>query len=153
MSLQPFESKSFAVDQVYILSGSYNPSVSGAIAPSGSIFMQDDGRVWNKRSSNSFDWYTQSDFIITQVNSNYTVLKGNRHIFFNRNGASRTLTLYTAIGNSGNKLDITLTDTSRFVLTIQPFGSEKISGNTNLTLDVPYTNITLKSDGSNWYII
>lgn len=89
----------------------------------------------------------------TTKTSNYTVLTTDTFIPCDASGGSLTVTLYTAVGNSGRvvtikKMDSTLTQE----VTIEGDGTETIDGALNYKLDTQYESITLVSDGANWLI-
>jgi hypothetical protein len=67
--------------------------------------------------------------------------------------AAWTLTLYTAVGNSGRQLIIKKTDSSANAVTVDGNASETIDGETTQVISDQYTSITVASDGSNWHII
>lgn len=69
-------------------------------------------------------------------------------------GSAFTVTLYTAVGNTGRQLTIKKTDSSLSnVITIDGDGSETIDGVTSTTLNTQYESVTLVSDGANWQIV
>ena len=63
-----------------------------------------------------------------------------------------TITLYTAVGNSGRTLNIKNIGTG--VITIDPNGTETVDLDaTSLVISIQHTSITIQSDGTNWWII
>ena len=62
-----------------------------------------------------------------------------------------TLTLYTAVGNSGRQ--ITIKNVGTGTITVDGNASETIDGSLTAVISVQYVSITLLSDGSNWSII
>lgn len=62
-----------------------------------------------------------------------------------------TVTLYTAVGNSGRQLVIKNSGTG--IITIDGNASETIDGQLTFVLGEQYDSITIRSDGANWIII
>lgn len=85
--------------------------------------------------------------------ANYTVTVGDGEdvlVLVNATSGAVTLSLYTAIGNSGRKLRVIKTDTSTNTVTVDPFGSQTINGATTLVLRTQYDATAIASDGTNW---
>jgi hypothetical protein len=70
----------------------------------------------------------------------------------NATGGAFTVTLYTAIGNSGRKITVKKTDSSFNAVTIDANSTETIDGALTLLLSTQYESVTLVSDGSNWHV-
>ncbi len=68
-------------------------------------------------------------------------------------GGAVTITLYTAVGNGGKVVAVRKTDSSVNAVTIDPFGSQTIDGETTLELSGQYDTVSLKCDGTNWAAI
>jgi hypothetical protein len=65
-----------------------------------------------------------------------------------------TISLYTAVGNTGKTLTIKKTDASLAnIITITPNASEKIDGASSYTLNTLNEILTIVSDGANWQIV
>jgi hypothetical protein len=64
-----------------------------------------------------------------------------------------TVTLYTAVGNTGKELTFVKTTNDVNALTIDGNGSETINGALTTTIDSQYEVLKIRSDGSNWYIV
>ena len=68
-------------------------------------------------------------------------------------GGAVAVTMPSAVAHNGYEFDIKKTDSSGNAVTITPFGSETIDGAASVSMIVPQTCLTLKSDGSNWHIV
>lgn len=64
--------------------------------------------------------------------------------------AAATITLPTAVGIAGRLYNVVRTGTGD--VTIQPDGTETISGDTSLVLVAQWSSAVVISDGSNWVI-
>lgn len=88
--------------------------------------------------------------------ANYTVSTGdgtNVLVKSSASGGAFTVTLYTAVGNTGNVVTVKKTDSSTNAITIATTSSQTIDGSTTQSLTSQYTSFTMVSDGSNWNII
>lgn len=61
------------------------------------------------------------------------------------------LVLYTAVGKTGNRLDIKNTEGG--IITVQPYGSETIDGTAPILMQGQNCAMTIISDGANWWIV
>ncbi len=69
-------------------------------------------------------------------------------------GSAFTITLYTAVGNTGKILRFVKTDSSLTnIITIDANSSETINGALTTTLNTQYEQLTLVSDGTNWLVL
>ena len=68
-------------------------------------------------------------------------------------GGAFTVTLYTAVGNTGNSVTVKKTDSSTNAITIATTSSQTIDGVTTQTINSQYTSFTMVSDGSNWNLV
>lgn len=64
--------------------------------------------------------------------------------------AAVTVTLYTAVGNTGKKVRVVKTDSSAFTVTIDPSGTQTWNGATTKVLGAQYEAANGVSNGSNW---
>jgi hypothetical protein len=84
--------------------------------------------------------------------ANYTALTSDDLILASTNPF--TVTLYTAVGNTGKVLRVKKTDSSLTnIITIDGNASETIDGNLTVTLNTQNEEFTIVSDGSNWQVI
>lgn len=109
-----------------------------------------DGQFY-RQSSNVPVW--QNLYANSQTKTaNYTAVVTDDIIYCS--GAAFTITLYTAVGNSGRELIIKKTDSSLAnIITISTALSQTIDGLSSYTLNTLNETVTLVSDGSNWKII
>lgn len=85
--------------------------------------------------------------------ANYTVLVGDGDdvlVLCDATAASFTLTLYTAVGNTGRKVKVVKIDSSVNAITIDPNGSQTINGLTTWELHDQWERLEIASDNSNW---
>ena len=87
---------------------------------------------------------------VSTITGAYTILTGDDVLLAN-SSTDFTLTLPTAVGNTGKKYDIKNINTNS--TTIDGDGSETIDGATTQVLGTQYESITIVSDGSNWHVI
>ncbi len=66
--------------------------------------------------------------------------------------APSTIQLFSAIGNKGRRYRIedSSGNAGTNAITLNPLGSETISGATSASLSVNWGSITIRSDGTNW---
>lgn len=83
--------------------------------------------------------------------ANYTALVSD-YIFSNATSGAFTITLPSAINNIGREINVTKTDNTANGITIETVLSQTIIGQLTQVLTNQYDNITLISDGSNWFI-
>jgi hypothetical protein len=89
---------------------------------------------------------------IATKTANYTAATSDDLILTSTNPF--TVTLYTAVGNTGKVLRIKKTDsTLANIITIDGNASETIDGNLTVTLNTQNEEFTIVSDGSNWQVI
>ena len=63
-----------------------------------------------------------------------------------------TITLYTAVGNSGRKIRVVKVDSSANTVTVDASGAQTIDGALTQVLSAQYRRINIASNGSNWLI-
>jgi hypothetical protein len=63
---------------------------------------------------------------------------------------AQTITLPTAVGNSGKPFNIMKTDSSANSVTINTTSSQTIDGVTSKVISTQYQGFSMVSDGSNW---
>jgi len=93
-------------------------------------------------------------FLPTSVSgAAYTVLLSDTSILIDASGNDVTVTLYSAIGQTGKRVNIKRIDTPEtYSVTIEGYSTETIDDDLNMLL-YPYESVTLESDGSNWNIL
>ena len=147
---------------VYGQYGIFYANTTGSVpaAPSSgkmALYFKDNGNLYKKNSSGT---ETQLDaapaagnYAVTSTSASYTATTSDNFIACNANGGAITITLYTAVGNSGRQLLVKKTDSSANAVTVDGNSSETIDGATTYAITIQYESITIISDGSNWHII
>jgi len=98
-------------------------------------------------------WSTYKEDGLTAVSGTYTTLDTDTVITANTNGGAFTITLITAVGNTGLTYTIKKIGTDTNLVTIDGNGSQTIEGAANLGLMTPGEYVTLTSDGANWLVV
>jgi len=88
--------------------------------------------------------------VTTQTGTTYSATTTDNVILANPS-ATQTITLYTAVGNTGRT--VTIKNISSQIVIIATTSAQTIDGASQRTLTTQYDGVTLVSDGSNWYII
>jgi hypothetical protein len=83
----------------------------------------------------------------------YTALTSDSVLTCDATSAAFTVTLYTAVGNSGKKLTIKKIDASTNAVTIDANSTETIDGALTLRLSTQYESVTIQSNGTNWIVL
>lgn len=97
---------------------------------------------------------TESISSITNKIANYTALTTDDVITCDGSGGSFTVTIYTAVGNTGRVLEIQKTDSVYTnPITIDGNGAETIGGNATTTLNTKDEKVKIVSDGANWVLL
>lgn len=137
-----------------------SPSVSGltltgTLTAGGGVGTS--GQVLQSTGS-GIQWATPAAIPMTVLSksANYTVSTADgadQLILVDASGGARTITLYTAVGNTGKKITFIKTDASANNVTVQAASGETISGSAAVGLDIQYYPTAIASDGTNWFII
>lgn len=108
------------------------------------------GNFLRQASSGRGHWSTPDATIQTKT-ANYTVLITDDVVLVS--GSAFTLTLPTAVGNTGKVLTLKKTDSSfANIITIDANSTETIDGNLTVTMNTQNETYVIFSDGSNWQI-
>jgi hypothetical protein len=94
--------------------------------------------------------------VVTITGTNYTATPANDYILVNNSGGNRTVTLPTAVGNSGKQITVKKIDAGNtlFVATVLNQNIDGVDGTVNpQSIITQYETITLVSDGANWWIV
>jgi hypothetical protein len=114
-----------------------------------------DGTVWTMVSGLP-DWaaaVASTAYTIASKTANYTVTTGDSSVYADSSGGAFTLTLPTAVGNSGRVFTFFKTDTSVNLVTIDGAGTETINGDLTIAMGTKGDYLTIQSDNVNWKII
>ncbi len=90
---------------------------------------------------------------VTTITANTTLVNTNNAIICNAVAGGFTVTLETAVGNSGVVHHLKKSDTTTNIVTVDANGSQTIDGDLTLALTDPLVSITIVSDGSNWHVL
>lgn len=85
--------------------------------------------------------------------ANYTVLTSDGKdvvIACDASGGAVTITLYTAVGNSGRRIAVKKTDASANACVLDGNAAETIDGAATLSLGTQYQDAMITSNGTNW---
>lgn len=125
----------------------------------GKIYFKSDGELYAKNDSGTesqvSNQTTGSGIIsVASKTATYTANTTDDLLLVGASSASWTLSLFTAVGNTGKILRIKRTDnTIANDVTIDPNSTETIDGATSYKLDLQNQEIQIVSDGSNWVIL
>lgn len=84
--------------------------------------------------------------------ANYTATTSDDVIDCDASGGAFTISVYTAVGNTGKVLTVKKTDSSTNAVTIDPNSTETIDGALTVALITQGNALTIVSDGTNWRI-
>jgi hypothetical protein len=87
---------------------------------------------------------------------NYSVALTDGHavvVLVDATAGARTISLYTAVSNTGAVITVKKIDASINVVTIDPNAAETVDGQTTLTVRQQFDSMTLVSDGAKWVVV
>jgi len=87
----------------------------------------------------------------TIVTGNTTLSAANPSVEVNAASGPITIQLPTAVGASGT-FNVKKIDSSTNAVTILPFGSQTIDGQSSIVIQYQYSNVSMQPDGSNFVI-
>ena len=139
----------------------------GDLRYNGNLFIQLDASAATKRAffkvNHKYEAdYKNSDYIsapmvarlnVVSKSANYTATTSDFAILVDASGGAITITLPTAVGNTGRMYNIKKTDSSTNAVIIDGNGAETIDGDVTKTITDQYVSLTIISDGNNWSII
>lgn len=102
---------------------------------------------------NGTAWTTTNNKNVATKTANYTALQSDDVLLGDATSGAITITLPTAVGNTGEVFHIKKIDSSVNAVTIATTSSETIDGVTTQTLGVQYKNLTVVSNGVSWDIL
>lgn len=89
---------------------------------------------------------------VTTENADYTLTASDDLVLGDAALGAITLTLPTAVGNSGKEFFIKKIDATGNSVTVDGDGSETIDGSATQVITSQWTTLTIISDGANWLI-
>lgn len=106
------------------------------------------------KGDGSWSSITTGSYAVTSVSANTTLTTANQVVAASASGGAITITLYTAVGNTGREIVIYKSDTSKNAVTVDANASETIGAPGTLTylLTAQGNQINLVSDGANWIV-
>lgn len=115
-----------------------------------------DATVQLKYDSSSARWRVLGNWapsgtatVVTNVTATTTLSTWGRTIIVDGTNGPFTITLPTAVGNSGGLIEFKRTDSTTNIITIDGYASSTIDGSFNIALPNNNQSITLRSDGTN----
>lgn len=146
----------FGIGAPAIRLSSQTSDPSGGTASDGGIWYRSDTDKFRGRANGatvSFATEGGPDVIpYASKSAGYTTTANDGFIAVDASGAARTITLITAVGNTGLRYTIKKTDSSANTVVIDGNGSQTIDGAVTVALSRQYEAITIVSDGANWLI-
>lgn len=133
-----------------------SPAITGTLTAGGGVGTS--GQVLQSTGS-GIQWASVSGSSLMSVTSktaNYTVSTGDGDDVLVRTDCTSgavTITLYTAVGNTGKMVSVKKIDSSANAVTIATTSSQTIDGSTTRTISSQYNSLTMVSNGTNWDII
>jgi hypothetical protein len=91
-----------------------------------------------------------SNLAVTSVSADYTTLSTDRLILVNTAAGNITITLLTAVGNTGLEYTIIKTSADSYTVTVDPYSTQTAGGASTKTLPGQYDSISIISDNANW---
>jgi hypothetical protein len=83
----------------------------------------------------------------------YTITTAESMVPCDATTAGFSVTLPTAVGNSGQEYVIKKLDSTANIVTVATTSSQTIDGVTTKTLTTQYQTIRVKSNGANWWVV
>lgn len=152
MAEKPHKVNSLTINNIDIINTSFDPRIAGYSANLSSLFLDNlTGYIYRKYSTLDTDWeliYPKN--IIKNISTNYSILRDDSILLVDTTLGNITLTLPQPSFKSF--IDIKkIVNTNK--ITINPNSTELIDGDSNLIITKINSNVTLTSDGTNWYIL
>jgi hypothetical protein len=153
MAEKPHKVNSLTVNNIDIINVAFDPRVFGYSAILSSLLVDNtNGYIYRKYSSiNDTDWELIYPKNITKnISTNYSILRDDSILIVNTTSGDITLTLpLPSLKTSLNIKKIVNVNK----ITINPNASELIDGDINLIITKENSNVSLVSNGTNWYIL
>lgn len=152
MAEKPYKVNSLTINNIDIINASFDPRIAGYSANLSSLFLDNlTGYIYRKYSTLDTDWeliYPKN--IIKNISTNYSILRDDSILLVDTTSSDLTLTLPQPSFKSFINIK-KIINTNK--ITINPNSTELIDGDSNLIITKINSNVTLTSDGINWYIL
>ena len=152
-----------AISSTYFaaLSGANLTSLNGSAVASGTVPAAQlgsgsGGSTKFLREDSTWQTVPAVPVVVLAKSTNYTVSTGDGIdvlVTMDASGGARTVSLYTASGNTGRTIRVKKIDSNANAVTIAANGAETIDGYSTLALYVQHDFADLISDGTNWVIV
>ena len=117
-------------------------------ADTGNLYMS-DGSAWQQIETAASNGVLN---VVAKTGA-YTVTTADDVVVCDSSGGAFTITLFTAVGNTGKVLTIKKTDSSSNAVTVDGASSETIDGATTVGIVAQNDAVKIVSDGTEWWII
>lgn len=147
----------FRLEGLYFLLGQFtsDPTWSVFNGAGSMLYRSDTGKFRVRNSTTTYNIAVEGGPHILPFaakSAGYTTTAADGMLTVDASGASRTITLVTAVGNAGLQYTIKKIDSSVNTVVIDGNGSQTIDGAVTVSLSRQYEAITIISDGANWLI-
>lgn len=152
MAEKPHKVNSLTINNIDIINIAFDPRVFGYSATLSSLLVDNtSGYIYRKFSTLDTDWELIYPKNITKnISTNYSILRDDSILIVNTTSGDITLTLpLPSLKTSLNIKKIVNINK----ITINPNASELIDGDINLIITKENSNVSLVSNGTNWYIL
>lgn len=152
MAEKPHKVNSLTINNIDIINIAFDPRVFGYSAALSSLLVDNtSGYIYRKFSTFDTDWELIYPKNVTKnISTNYSILRDDSILIVNTTSGDITLTLpLPSLKTSLNIKKIVNVNK----ITINPNASELIDGDINLIITKENSNVSLVSNGTNWYIL
>ncbi len=152
MAEKPYKVNSLTINNIDVINASFDPKVFGYIANTSSLLIDNTtGYIYRKYSTNNLDWELIYPKNIAKIISvNYNILRDDSILLVNTTSGNLILTLPVP----GLKINVNIKKiVSINKITINPNSLELIDGDASLIISNKNSNVSLVSNGTNWYIL
>jgi uncharacterized secreted protein with C-terminal beta-propeller domain len=127
-----------------------------AVVAGDRLLLEDSADGWAKKWAliSALPSASGSALTVTTVSSGPTYAASTYNTLYKVTAAAVVeVDLPTAVGHTGETIDVMAVQGATYTITVDPNASETINGSAaSITLTSDYANVTLVSDGTNWVI-
>ena len=152
MAEKPHKVNSLTINNIDLINSETDPRTLGYSASVSSLLIDNStGYIYRKFSSLNTSWELIYPKNITKnISADYSILRDDSVLLVDSTSGNLTLTL----PSPSLKISLNIKKiVSINKITINPNASELIDGDINLILTKINSNVSLVSDGTNWYIL